>query len=507
MKRTIHDVPLNRTEGDLEVRIAVEDGVVVDAWSTGTMYRGFERLLVGRGALDGLVVTPRVCGICSTTHLLAAAKALDMIAGVAPPDDAVRLRNVTLLVEQMQSDVRHAMLMYLVDFTNAAYEQHPLYEDAVRRYAPVRGDSCREAIIETKKIIEIIAMIAGQWPHSSFIVPGGVVYKPHPTELLQCQYILNRFQAWYERRILGCSLEQWAEVRTGADLDAWLEADENHAESDLGFYIRFARSLGLDTVGGGHEHFLSYGSLDLPRETAVRGDVDATHVLRPGFARGTRVAPFAQDLIAEHVAYSWAADYDGGRHPFDGRTDPRPPHDTARGPSSPYSWAKAPRYQSAAAETGPLAEAVIAGDPLLCDLVENQRASAFVRELARFTRPAAMLPVLTTWVKELSADGGSIYESSASIEEGLGIGLVGAARGALGHWVKVRGAVIEQYQIVTPSAWNGSPRDGSGVRGPWEEALVGTPIKDPGNPVEAGHVIRSFDPCLVCSVHVLRKGR
>jgi hydrogenase large subunit len=78
-----------------------------------------------------------------------------------------------------------------------------------------------------------------------------------------------------------------------------------------------------------------------------------------------------------------------------------------------------------------------------------------------------------------------------------------APRGALGHWVKIKDAKIEKYQIITPTAWNASPRDANGLRGPLEEAIVGTEIKDLDNPIEVDHIIRSFDPCLVCTVHAI----
>ena len=66
MTRKIEVYPLNLVEGDLEITVELEDTVVVDARSTGTMYRGFENIMVGRALLDGLVITPRICGICST---------------------------------------------------------------------------------------------------------------------------------------------------------------------------------------------------------------------------------------------------------------------------------------------------------------------------------------------------------------------------------------------------------------------------------------------------------
>lgn len=494
----IYDIPLNRVEGDLEVRIEVEGGIVTDAWSAGTMYRGFETLLTGRGALDGLVITPRVCGICSTTHLMAAAQALDQVAGVTRlPANAARLRNIALMVEHIQGDVRHAVLMFLADFANPAHSAQPLYDEAVRRYAPLAGESVVEAIRETKTVIEIIAMLAGQWPHSSFMVPGGVAYAPSAADILQCRHLLGGYRAWYERRFLGCAVERWQAVKSAADLEAWLEESAAHRDSELGFYIRFARAAGLEATGRGHGNFLSYGSLGLPAGDGL--------LIPAGFARGSAVEPFDQSVIAEHIAHSWFVGYDGGRHPYDGVTKPY----ATGGEGAKYSWAKAPRYGGLPAETGPLAEMVVAGDPLFQDLLRQQGGpSSFIRQLARMVRPAAVLPVIDAWLGELArSDCTDFYHAPDPISDGWGAGLIQAARGALGHWVKIKAGKIEHYQIVTPTAWNGSPRDSDGVRGPWEEALVGTRVADPDNPVEVGHVIRSFDPCLVCSVHTVRRGK
>ena len=85
--------------------------------------------------------------------------------------------------------------------------------------------------------------------------------------------------------------------------------------------------------------------------------------------------------------------------------------------------------------------------------------------------------------------------------KGKGFGLTEASRGALGHWVQIGNDGIEHYQIITPTAWNASPRDSSDTRGPAEEALIGTEIH------ELGHVVRSFDACLVCTVHTVNRGR
>jgi hydrogenase large subunit len=489
-------VPLNRVEGDLEIKVALKDGQVADAWSSGLMFRGFERIMIGRAPLDGLVITPRICGICTTAHLTTASRALDMIAGAMVPPDAVRMRNLALMTEVIQSDLRHTFLMYAVDFANPAYRGAPWFEEAVRRFQPFKGETALEVIRETKKILGIVAIIGGQWPHSSYMVPGGIASVPSGGDLLQCRLLLRHYRLFYERRILGCSIERWAEVQSAADLDAWLEESPEHRRSDLGFFIHMAREAGLDQLGKSHGNFLSYGAYDLPEDTMTPSP-DGGPMLQPaGFAQGTQVIPFDQSQIAEHVAHSWFEDYPGGRHPFDGLTRPYASGQEGRK----YSWAKAPRYDHQPAETGPLAQMVVAQAPLFVDLVTTAGPSAFVRQLARLVRPAYLFQPMDKWLEETTAEG-HFYESPGEIVEGEGYGVSDVTRGALGHWVRIQEGRIQHYQIITPTGWNASPRDTAGVRGPIEEALVGTPVPDPDNPVALGHVVRSFDACLVCTVH------
>lgn len=467
------------------------------------MFRGFENILKGRGALDGLVITPRVCGICSTTHLTAAARALDAIAGVRLPANAVRLRNVALMAENVQSDVRQALLMFMPDFAATVYADHPLHAEAAARYAALRGARCIDAIRRTKAMLEVVAILGGQWPHSSFMVPGGVTYVPSQAELNQCRQIVRRYREWYEQTVLGCSLERWQAVASAADLDRWLAENDTQRDGDVGFLLRFAAGAGLFSLGGGHGNFVSCGSLDIPAGSAVPG-IGGQLVAAGFLGRGGKPQPFDQARIAEHVAASWYADYEGGRHPSEGETEPLATGADGRK----YSWAKAPRYADLPAETGPLAERLLARDPLMLDLLRRDGPNLALRQLARMTRPATLLPAMEAWLGEMIAGlDEPFYGPPAELRAGRGFGLVQAARGILGHWVELEDGKIARYQIITPTAWNGSPRDGAGVRGPWEEALIGTPIADIDNPVEAGHVVRSFDPCLVCTVHVVGAGR
>lgn len=491
-------LPVNRVEGDLEIHLELDKHMVTEVRSVGTMYRGFENLLLGRAPLDGLVITPRICGICSTAHLKAAAKALDMVFGVKVPDDAIRVRNISLMAEQLQNDIRHAFLLFMPDFTKPVYRGHPLFEEAVRRYQPLKGETAVHTIRETKKLLEIIAILGGQWPHSSFMVPGGVVSVPSTNDINQCLSLLGNFRRWYEQRVLGCTLDRWKSVDSPDALDAWLDEKDTHQNGDLGFYIRFSKEAKLKNLGKGHTNFLSFGAFEMPEYTIVRGLAGGNTFFPAGFATNGTVHPFDQGKITEDLTHSHFMEGGDPAHPFEGVT-----RVGATGVEKGYSWSKAPRYDGQPAETGPLAEFVMASHPLFKGLIGADGPNVFVRQLARLVRPAFALQALECWLQEIEPTSDDFYRDNETLENGRGCGLIQAHRGALGHWIELEDGNISRYQIITPSAWNASPRDSDGVRGPWEEALMETEIKDPDNPVEVEHIVRSFDPCLVCCVHVI----
>ena len=499
MTRKIEIYPLNRVEGDLEITIELEDNVVIDARSAGTMYRGFENFMVGRAPMDGLVITPRICGICSTSHLYAAASALDMIYNVNVPHHAAWIRSITAMAEMLQNDFRHAFLLFMPDFTDTAYQNEPLYADMVRRYAPLKGSSVRQSIDETRKILEIIAILGGQWPHSSFMVPGGVVSMPSNNELTRCAYLLKNFKKWYERQVLGCSLERWNAVQTKADLFSWLKESKTHLKSDLGYFIRFTTRIGLHRIGRGHGNFISFGMPGIGLMPEGRTAEQPNSITAGGFYTDNRLYPLDQENITEDVSHSWFTDSGTSQHPYHGQSLPY-----ATGSEDlRYSWAKAPRYKGLPAETGPLSEMIISSNPLIADIFKLDGPSAFLRELARLVRTAITIPMVERCIEKVLAEQGKFYRDHGEIENQLGHGLTEAPRGALGHWVNIKDNKISSYQIITPTAWNASPRDANDVRGPWEEALIGTTLKNPENPLEINHIVRSFDPCLVCTVHAI----
>jgi [NiFe] hydrogenase large subunit len=177
-----------------------------------------------------------------------------------------------------------------------------------------------------------------------------------------------------------------------------------------------------------------------------------------------------------------------------------------------YSWVKAPRLDGKPMEVGPLSRmlvAYVAGIEGVKSLVDTTLAalgqagkpevllSLLGRVAARNLEAAFVAGEMGKWITELveAVKGGdSAYFTQQREASGEGAGLWEAPRGALGHWVNVQGNKIANYQVVTPSTWDCSPRDAQGVRGPMEEALVGAPILDPTKPLEALRIVHSFDP-------------
>jgi hydrogenase large subunit len=176
--QTLDISPVGRVEGDLDVRVDIENGIVTNAWTQAEMFRGFEVILKNKDPQAGLVVTPRACGICGASHLSCAAWALDSAWGTTVPRNAILARNLGQIVETLQSIPRHHYGLFMIDYTNQNYAKSKFYEEAVKRYAPFTGTSYEAGVTISGRPVEIYALLGGQWPHSSFMVPGGVMCAP-----------------------------------------------------------------------------------------------------------------------------------------------------------------------------------------------------------------------------------------------------------------------------------------------------------------------------------------
>jgi hydrogenase large subunit len=478
--------PFNRVEGDLEVRLEIADGVVHAAYVNSTMYRGFEQILQGKDPHDALVYVPRICGICSVSQSVAAARALaDMMDVTAPPNGEL-VTNVMLATENLADHLTHFYLFFMPDFARPAYQQRPWHAAVQERFAAQQGRHARQALAARQRWFTLLGTLGGKWPHTQSILPGGSARALESAERIRLLARIREMRAFLEQTLFAAPLEAIAALDSEAALRGWhASAPADHG--DLRLFLTLAWELGLDLQGPGPGLYMSNGAYALAGVPAfARGLWDG--------ATGTR-SVLDTDRIAEDASNAWLDDSGGPRHPRDGLTVP-----AADKPGA-YTWNKAPRIGGRVLETGALARQVVDGHPLLRDAVARCGGNVYTRVLARLLELALVLPKMEGWIGALRA--GDPYFAAADMpEDGEGMGQTEAARGSLGHWLSVRGGKIANYQIIAPTSWNFSPRDAEGVPGALEAALVGaTVLPGESTPVAVQHIVRSFDPCMVCTVH------
>lgn len=457
MARKIEISPVTRINGLWQLQVMVDGGKVVDARSSGLFFRGIEKILEGRDPRDGAYITQRICGICSTAHSIAAVHAVEDMLGLEVPPGAVRLRNLLLGADLLQNHIRHFYIMLLPDFAPGPVRPPfvPHYQGDYRipeQHRQRMWQHYLEQVDISRMTHEMVTIFGGKIPHQHGIVVGGASVWPTADRV----------------RMFGSMLEQvrrFVEDKMIPDAELLARYYEDYYQIGVGY----GRSIVFPTFPKPGQK----GKWELPGaliEDSTKGKLD---ILK----------------IKEYLKYSWF-DQPGPSYPQQGESDPNLNKEEA------YSWVKAPRYDGKAYDTGPVSRMWAMGK-------YQKGFSTMDRIQARVLETKVIADMMGQWYKELNPDE-QIFKPYELPREGEGFGQTEAMRGALGHWIQVKGGRISHYQVVTPSAWNCSPRDDMGQRGPIEEALIGTPIADEDNPVEIGRVARSYDPCLACAVQLIR---
>ena len=475
--------PFNRVEGDLEVRLEVKGNRVSRAEVVSPLYRGFEEMLRGKDARDGLVIAPRICGICSVSQSISAAEALASAQGLVPAPNGQLVTNIVHAVENVADHLTHFYMFFMPDFTREIYRDQPWFDDIAARFTALKGTAAQDILPPRAEFMHIVGLLAGKWPHTLALQPGGVTRVVSAVDVQRLLAILSAFRRFLQRHVFGCPLEEFSALGSLAELENWA-GRHPHSQSDLRRFLHVGKALGLDRIGRAGDRFLSFG--------AYRNENG--HL----FVRGLRDRAGPQrlntGLITEDNASAWMTG-DAPLHPFDGET--RPDADMADG----YTWCKAPRLEGRLAEVGALARQVVAEHPLALDMLEQNGGNVQARIIARFIEVALLVPAMENWLRAIRPDDPFIAHAGIP-DHAEGAGLTEAARGALGHWIRIEDGRIANYQIIAPTTWNFSPRDMDGQPGPLEMALVGAVVR-PGevDPVAVQHIVRSFDPCMVCTVH------
>jgi hydrogenase large subunit len=498
--------PITRIEGHMKVEAVVDGGVVKDARCVGTMFRGFEQILCGRHPLDAVRVAQRVCGVCPVIHATASAFCLDEALGVAdkvPPNGRL-VRNLALASNYLQSHILHFFTLAALDFVDvtalADYAGDDSDLKAVRAFigrgelAPFfpryEGDyrctkeenrllvrNYLQALHVRRTAHEMLCVFGGKMPHNVDIIPGGVTSEVTADKV-----------ATFAGKL--------------ADIQAFIE--DHYLPSVLMVAARYGDYF---DIGAGCRTYLSYGVFNLDDKST--DPLTRRRFLPAGLLDAVgRLWAVKVDQIVEEVKHSRYQESCAAA-PAEGSTLPDPAKDGA------YTWLKAPRYGGSPAEVGPLARALVgyaSGHSMVkadvdaalsgAKLPASKLASVLGRHLARALEARWICGAMAGWLSELRP-GEPVAAKLPIPQEGRGAGLVDGPRGALGHWIQIKDGKIDRYQLVVPTTWNASPRDARGTPGPMEQALIGTRVKDAANPFEIVRIVRSFDPCLACAVHVL----
>jgi hydrogenase large subunit len=453
--------PLTRVHGYMSVDVEIQDGTVKDAWSSGLLFRGFEAMLRGRNPHDAVYLTQRICGICSSAHAIAASVALENAFSIRVPHNGQILRNLIFGADMLQNHLRHLYLLAIPDYLRPL-ENAPgsTAKDGDYRL-PARieqriGGNYLKALETTDLAHKAVAVFGGKAPHLQSILTGGVTEKPLTDHILRYKSLIHQVYRFIDENLLP------------------------DVEDIARYYDDYFR------IGTGYGNLMSFGLFP----TGAR---DQGRHLQAGFiSRGNGPKVLEPGKITQDIRHAWFLGREGAILPLDDSSAPAPDKPEA------YSWIKAPRYGGRAFEGGPLARMKLAG-------YYSGGVSVMDRLRARALETKIIAEKLSTWTSELIPDQPTIHWVGELPKSGEGVALVDSMRGTLAHWVNVQNGRIDAYKIITPSAWNLSPRDSQGKRGPLEEALIGTPVSNPDDPVEVGRIIRSFDPCISCAVHVLGK--
>ncbi|MEI7524343.1 MAG: nickel-dependent hydrogenase large subunit [Mariniphaga sp.] len=551
--------PITRIEGHLRVEIEVNNGIITDAFSAGTMVRGIETILKGRDPRDAWAFVGRVCGVCTSTHSLTSVRTVENALGIAVPPNAELIRNLMAQALYIQDHIVHFYVLHALDWVDvvSALKANPAEASRIAQsISPWPKSSVGYFTDIQKKFKNFVEsgqlgiFANGYWGHSAYKLPPEVnlIAVAHYLEALEWQKEIVKVHTIFGGKnphpnyVVGgvpCSINIEEANAVNAERlamvgklfeDAKTFTDQVYIPDLLAIASFYKKDWGA--IGGGLTNYLSFGdfpmngynnpdSFKIPRGAILNRDLSHIHEIKADDPQ----------QIQEYVNNSWYT-YDKGDktglHPWDGETNlnytgPKPPYEHLDF-SQKYSWVKTPRWKGNPMEVGPLSRMLVgyaSGRADYKEVIESTLKALDVPVTALFStlgRTAARgleTKLTCGWAMESyqqllanikNGDSRTMnnvkWEPSTWPKEAKGIGLVEAPRGALSHFIVIEDKKIKNYQLVVPTTWNASPRDLQGKRSAFEESLIGTPVADPKVPLEVLRTIHSFDPCLACAVHV-----
>ncbi len=363
-----------------------------------------------------------------------------------------------------------------------------------------------QALEQQREINKVVGILGSKTPHIQNVAVGGVANAIN----LDSQSTLNMERLYYIKTLIdkaGDFVKNVLLVDTAA-VAAFYAGWTGHGKGVVNYLS--APDMPMDTKGT---------EFALPGGYIPNGDVSKFTPIK------SYQDKFFRDNVKESIKHSW---YDGDwdRHPFEEETEPKYTDFQDNGK---YSWVKSPTFKGEPAQVGPLANVLCmyaAGHKgtqkyvhSMLDTISSLAKtkvgvgalhSTIGRIGARSIRCAVLYDTLVgQWealVENISKGDVSTFNAPTFPSgEQMGHGFHEAPRGILSHWIVIKNGKIKNYQAVVPSTWNAGPRNSKDALGPYEAALIGTPVKDPKKPLEVLRTVHSFDPCLACAIHVVDK--
>jgi len=561
-KRIVVD-PITRIEGHLRVEVIVDDNnKVTEAYSSSTLWRGIETILKGRDPRDAGFFTQRICGVCTYSHYKAGIQAVENALGIQPPLNARLVRtlmNAALFLHDHPVHFYHLHGLDWVDVVSALSADPAKASKEAFKYTddPIATGEDELRHVQ-KRVAEFVKkgnlgpFANAYWGHPTykFTPEQNLIAVSHYLKALEMQRTAAQMMAIFGAKQphpqsltvggVTCIMDLQDPARLGEYLTKFQQmADFVNRAYYADVVMAGGAYAGEPSVnaGLGTANLFTYKEFEVANDEFLfdSGIMYAEDVINLVSGKPFKVHDLDEAKITEEATHSWYQD-DEALHPYDGKTNPKYTglkdaetvndkgelaHSKVVREDGKYSWVKSPRYDGKPLQVGPLANIVVnyaKGNKKVQKVVNDflaktglpitAVASTLGRTAARMLETKVIadnaLAAFNSLVQNLKVDDSTYtsYKIDKNKEyKGRYIGNV--PRGVLSHWVVIKNGVIENYQAVVPTTWNAGPKDAKGVRGPYEESLIGLPIADLSQPLEIVRVIHSFDPCLACAVHVM----
>jgi hydrogenase large subunit len=551
--------PVTRVAGALAFHAVADlkERKIIDVNSMATLFRGYEIIMIGRDPRDAIFITSRACGVCGGVHSTCSALATEMAFGIQPPPMGIVVRNMMLSMEFLYDHPLHLFLLagpdyseVIVKATNPEIWEKAQKTDApggathgyrtmgelMRDMNPLSGKLYVEALQMTRVAREAYVVLGGKYPHPETIVPGGISTTVTPTTFnLYYSRLAQLFD--YSKKVVAI----WD------DITEFFYAC-NPLYRKVGSRAASMIDVGIwddpDAYDTTYKNCNEWGE----KRWATPG------VIVDGELKTTKLQNINLGL-EEFIDHSYYEGWDGHRfkedplgaplspyHPWNKVTNPKPSGQNWR---EKYTWSTAPRWDRMVTEGGAYARVyntALAKKIPSNSFIESTGRSlkilvpkgalpetemewnvppefnAFERNRARaYAFAYTCMVAMNDWLRaqDLTKKGDTKVSTKFEIPKRgtqIGVGFWGAGRGWLTHHMVVENGTVANYQIITPSTINASPRDPWGNTGAYEQAVLNTPIletfasNDDYKGIDVLRTIRSFDPCMPCTTHMYVEG-